>query len=103
RLLYQAGQAVSACPESTLGNLEDCLDLDRHVERQTRRGKSRARMTSRITEHIDHEIGDAVDDGGLLVELGRRVDEAQKLHASLHPVEIAAASLPELRENIGGG
>ena len=40
-------------------------------------------------EHIAHQLAEAVDHGRMIFEIGRRVDEAGRLHESLNRVEAA--------------
>ena len=47
-----------------------------------------------------HEIGGAVDDGGLLVELGVGVDEADELDDALDLAQVAIARGLELRQDV---
>ena len=53
-------------------------------------------------KYADKEVGGAVDDGWLQVELARAVDKAGELDDALHLVEIAATGVAELRQNVDG-
>src|SRR5262245_31740450 len=80
--------------------LGDRLDLDRDIERQRARADGRARMLALVTEDLDHQVGGAVDDLRMFGKFGHAIDEADQLHDALHPVEIAAAGILELRHDI---
>ena len=46
--------------------LDHHLDLDRHLARQRRHADGGPRAAAGIAEDLDHEVGEAVDDLGLL-------------------------------------
>src|SRR5215475_12174856 len=74
---------------SALLHLEDHLDLDGDAARQFGHPHRRARVPALLAEDLDHEIGEAVDDLGLLAEALGRVDHAQHLDDALDLVEAA--------------
>jgi hypothetical protein len=49
---------------------------------------------------LGHEIGGAVDDGGLLVEVGVGVDEADELDNALDLAQVPIARGLELRQDV---
>ena len=49
---------------------------------------------------LGHEIGGAVDDGGLLVKLSVGVDEADELDDALDLAQVAIARGLELRQDV---
>jgi len=49
---------------------------------------------------LGHEIGCAIDDGGLLVELGVGVDEADELDDALDLAQVPIARGLELRQDV---
>ena len=57
-------------------------------------------MLSFLSQHLDNEIRGTVDDLGMVGEIGRRVHKADDLHATLHLVEIAAAGIAHLCQDI---
>ena len=50
-----------------------------------------------LAEHLDKQIGAAVDDFGMILEIGGRVDHPQHLDDVLHLVEIAAKRILDRR------
>src|SRR5262250_2241928 len=74
---------------SALLHLEDHFDLDGDAAGQFGHPHRRARVPTLLAEDLDHEIGEAVDDLGLLAEALGRVDHAQHLDDALDLVETA--------------
>src|SRR5262245_55985459 len=74
---------------SPLLHLEDHLDLDGDAAGQLGHPHRRARVATLLAEDLDHEIGEAVDDLGLLAEALSRVDHAEHLDDALDLVETA--------------
>ena len=70
-------------------DLSDELNLDRHVARQRVGAHGGARVDASLAEDGAEQLGAAVEDLGLLRELGRAVDEADHLDDPLHAVEVA--------------
>src|SRR5262249_29576841 len=79
----------SRADRSALLHLEDHLDLDGDAAGQLGHPHRRARVATLLAEDLDHEIGEAVDDLGLLAEALGRVDHAQHLDDALDLVEAA--------------
>src|SRR5215471_15692839 len=77
---------------SALLHLEDHLDLDGDAAGQLGHPYRRARVPALLAEDLDHEIGEAVDDFGLLAEALGGVDHAQHLDDTLDLVEAAQQS-----------
>ena len=50
-------------------------------------------MPPRVAEHLDQQVRAAVDDLGVLHEVGGGVDHAQHLDHAAHPREVAQCSL----------
>ena len=80
-----------AAAPSGSGELKDRLDLDRSIARQARATDSKARMTPGLAHRLNHQIGGAVDDLGMIAEVGRAGDEAAELQAAAELAQIAAA------------
>ncbi len=57
-------------------------------------------MLALVAEDLADQVGDAVDDLGLLGEVRRRVDEAAELDHPGHPVEVAAEGLLDLGDDV---
>src|SRR5215831_8683661 len=79
-------------------HLEDHLDLDGYAAGQLGHPHRRARVATLLAEDLDHEIGEAVDDLGLLAEALGRVDHAQHLDDALDLVEAAQLSARRAEE-----
>src|SRR5918993_196364 len=79
-------------------DLEYRFHLYCYIDRQRAGAYGRARMLALVAQHLDDEIGGTVDDLGLIGKLRYSVDEAQNLHAALHAIEIARASILQLGE-----
>src|SRR5213593_2390684 len=70
--------------------LEDHLDLDRNVHRQPAHAHRRARvLADGLAEDLDHQVGEAVDDLGLIAEPLGRIDHAEDLDDAADLVEAA--------------
>src|SRR5213593_4861298 len=70
--------------------LEDHLDLDRNVHRQPAHAHRRARvLADGLAEDLDHQVGEAVDDLGLIAEPLGRIDHAEHLDHAADLVEAA--------------
>lgn len=65
-----------------LDQFEDGLDFDCNAEGQGDRRDGRAGMASRIAQNRNHQIRGAIDDFGLVGEIGRRIDKADQFHQS---------------------
>src|SRR5689334_23172809 len=87
-------QAVAADPSACLPDGDDDLDLDRNSAGQRAHADGGARMPAALTEDFDKQIGTAVDDFGVVLEIRHRVDHPQHLYDVLHTVEIAAERIP---------
>src|SRR5918996_6153885 len=82
------------------GKLKDRFDLDGSIERQARATDGKPRMAPRLCHGAHHKVGGAVDDLGLIRELGRAADEAAELQAAREAGEVAFAGGPRLRQQV---
>ena len=97
QLQVKVGTRTQAVPTATSPrhspptslDLSDELDLDGHVARQRVGAHRRARVDASLAEDGAQQLGGAVEDLGLLREVGRAVDEADHLDDPLHAVEVA--------------
>ena len=55
-------------------------------------------MPATLAEHLDKKVGAAVDDFGVVFEIGPGVDHAEHLDDILDPIEIAAQRIPDRRD-----
>src|SRR5882762_8051093 len=80
-------------PWGGAADLDDALDLDRDAVGQGSHAYGGARVLALIAEHFDEQVRAAVDDLGLVGELGRAVHHAEQLHHALDAVEAAELGL----------
>ncbi|KAJ8574512.1 hypothetical protein ON010_g4704 [Phytophthora cinnamomi] len=85
-------------------DLDDGLDLHRHVERQGVGAHGRARVLALVAEDGGHSVRRAVDHARLGRERVHAVDEARELHHALDVVQLAqflcaTAVSPSLSDN----
>ena len=72
----------TASDSRPLLDLDDGLDLDGHAERQRVGADRGARVPAALAEDVAHEVGAAVDHGGLRGEaLGARDEADELVHA----------------------
>src|SRR6185295_10637552 len=83
-----------------LVDFRDCLDLDGNIDRQRAGANRRAGVFALVAEHLDHDVRGAVHDLGVVGELGDAIDEADELYDALDTVEIAAAGILELGDDV---
>ena len=82
---------------------EDRFDLNRPSAGQRRHAHRAARSDAVVrAEDIAHQFAEAVDDGWMIFEIGRRVDEADGLHEAADRIE-AAKLLPQRRQHAQAG
>src|SRR6185437_443711 len=72
-------ESHSGAPPSRIADLENRLDLDRDVVGQRAHAHGRAGMDAIRAEYFGEQVGAAVDDLGVIGEIGRRVDHAEQL------------------------
>ena len=92
----RVNRIIAASPGDVSLDLRDELNLDGHVARQRVGAHGRARVDASLAEDGTQQLGAAVEDLGLLRELGRAVDEADHLDDPLHLVEVAWSRQMEL-------
>lgn len=80
---------VAHSAETLVLDLDDGLDLDRHVERQRVGADGRARVHALVAEHLAERVGRAVHDARLAREPVHAVDEAHELDHALDLVQVA--------------
>ena len=85
-----------------LADLEDRVDFDREAKGERRRANGEAGVAPTITEHRDHKVGCAVDDLGMIREIGGAIDEPAQLYALNHASQIAATGVLDDRSASGG-
>src|SRR3569623_1350005 len=68
---------------------DDRLDLDGNPGRQARRPARAARRQPGLAAHLHHQVRTPVDDGRMIGEHGRRVDEAEHLDDPRNAIERA--------------
>src|SRR5712691_2283929 len=81
-------------------DLENGFDLDRDAGRQAVHPDRGAGMAAAIAEHRDHQVGGAVDHLRHVGELRGAVDKPADPQTAAHAVEIAAASDPQMGEDV---
>src|SRR5246127_10614 len=69
---------------------ENDLDLDRYPAGQRAHADSGAGMPPALAKHLDKQIGAAVDDFRMILEIGRGIAHPEPLDNVFPPVEIAA-------------
>src|SRR5437660_12247870 len=79
RRLLRRRATRRGAPRRRILDLDDHLDLDRNAARQRAEADRRAGVPAAIAEHLDEQIGAAVDDFGLVAELGHGIDHAPHL------------------------
>src|SRR5439155_1348360 len=95
-LVFAYAKTRSGSDPEFLLDFDDALDLDGNSHRERAHAHRRARVLAALAEHLHEEVRAAVDDLGLVFELGHRVDHAEDLDDALHLVEAA-----ELRAHHG--
>src|SRR5271166_7008212 len=91
-------QDVSADPSARLSDGDDDLDLDRYPAGQRAHADSGARMPPALAEHLDEEVGAAIDDLRVVLEIGSGIDHPKHFDDILHTVEIAAERILDRRD-----
>ena len=109
---FQAAQPISAALEASrarnvrslpnLCHLEQAFHFHGHAARQRSSAHSGAGMLAILAQGRDNEIRSAIGDFGMLGEIGYGVDENAQPQAGFHPVQIAAASRFQLRQQVDG-
>src|ERR1700757_3979508 len=89
RSLREVSQDVAADLRAWLFDGDDDFDLDRYPVGQRAHADRRAGVPAALTEHLDKEVRTAVDDFGVILEIGSGIDHAQHFDDILHPAEIA--------------
>src|SRR5829696_2634611 len=82
------GQAARN-PITALRNLEDRLDLDGHVRRQSLQADRRAGVDTALAEDLVEQLREAVHHLWRLPEAGNAVDHPQHLDHARDPAQIA--------------
>src|ERR1700722_2860880 len=82
------------------GKLEHRFDLDRDAERQRGHSDRGAGMLSRVAENLDHQVRGAVDHLRHVDEPRHAVDKTAEAQHLLDPVEVAAARVLHMREDV---
>src|SRR5918992_1424838 len=82
---------------------DDQLDLHRLVHGKVGRADGGAGMPATLAEDLRHQVREAVDDGGLVVEVVGAVDERQCLDDALDAVEVAQVVADAAQQLHAGG
>ena len=84
-------------------DFHDHLDLDDSTARERGHAESGAGVFTAVTEDGDEQIGAAVHDGGLRLEVVGAVDEAGDLHDAFHFRELTDFFFQRGEQSEGGG
>src|SRR6266853_179521 len=91
-------QDVAADPSARSPDRNNDLDLDRNSAGQRAHADGGARMPPALAEHLDEQVGAAVDDFRVILEIGGGIDHPEHLDDVLQAVEIAAERILDCRD-----
>jgi drug/metabolite transporter (DMT)-like permease len=100
-MAVQGANKSLACIHGS-GNLDDCVNLDRNIQRQGRGTDGSAGVTALVTEDFDHQVAGAVYDFGMIVEGAVCIHEPAQTNNAHNPVQIAIAGGLDLGNDVEG-
>src|SRR6516165_1188807 len=91
-------QGVAADSSARLSDRDNDLDLDRYSTRQRAHTYRRAGVPAGLAEYLDKEVGAAIDDLRVILEIGCGIDHSEHLDDVLTAAEIAAERILDRRD-----
>src|SRR5690606_24964702 len=81
-------------------DLKNRIDFDREAGRKIRSADREAGVPAGIAEYLDHQVRSTVHHLWHVGEVRNAIDEHAELHAAPNPIEVPAACLPKLGEDV---